>query len=54
MGKGQQKDFDELKNNISEALVLALPNLQQPFEVETYATGYAMGVALMQGGRPIC
>ena len=27
-GKGQQKAFDELKKNISEALVLALPNLQ--------------------------
>jgi hypothetical protein len=28
--------------------------LQKPFEVETYASGYAMGVFLMQGGKPIC
>jgi hypothetical protein len=34
--------------------MLTLPNLQNPFEVETDASGYAMGAVLMQGGRPIC
>ena len=34
--------------------MIALPNLQKPFEVETYASGYAMGVVLMQGGGSIC
>jgi hypothetical protein len=28
--------------------------LQNPFEVETNASGYAMGDILMQGGRPVC
>ena len=28
--------------------------MQQPFEVETNASGYAMGVVLMQGGRSVC
>jgi hypothetical protein len=32
----------------------ALPNLQKPFEVETDASGYAMGAIMMQGGRLVC
>ena len=33
--------------------MLGLPNLQKPFEIEVDASGYAMGVVLMQEGRPI-
>jgi hypothetical protein len=43
-----------MKRKNNQALVLMLPNLQNPFEVETNASGYAMGAILMQGGRPIC
>ena len=39
---------------IIQALVLAFPNLQNPLELEIYASGYAMWVILMQEGRPIC
>jgi hypothetical protein len=46
-GKNQQKAFDEMKRKISQAPVLTLPNLQNPFEVETDASGYAMGAVLM-------
>lgn len=53
-GKWQQKAFNELKKKISEAPVLALPNLQLPFEVETDASGYAMGDVLMQGIGHVC
>jgi hypothetical protein len=31
-----------------------MPNLQQPFELETYASGCALGVVHMQVVRPIC
>jgi hypothetical protein len=50
----QQKCFDTLKENISTTPVLALPNIQHPFEIETYASGYTMGAVLMQYCKPIC
>jgi hypothetical protein len=31
-----------------------MPNLQQLFELETYASGYALEVVLMQGERLVC
>jgi hypothetical protein len=43
-----------LKENISTAPVLALLNIQQPFNIETDANGYAMGEVLMQYRKPIC
>ncbi|KAH9289163.1 hypothetical protein KI387_033280, partial [Taxus chinensis] len=48
-GKEQDKSFELLKYKISHAPVLALPNLQQPFEVETDASDYTMGSVLLQG-----
>lgn len=53
-GGKQQKSFETLKENISIALVLALPDLQQPFEIEKDANGYAIGVVLMQQKKSIC
>ena len=53
-GGRQQKSFETLKEKISTAPVLALPDLQQPFEIETDASGYAMGAVLMQQKKSIC
>lgn len=39
--------FEEPKCKISEAPIFSLPNVQKPFDIETNANGYAMGVALM-------
>ena len=50
----EQKSFDTLKENISIAPILALPDLQQPFEIETDASGYAIGAISMQHKKPIC
>jgi hypothetical protein len=53
-GGKQQKSFDTLKEKISTTPVLALPDLKQPFEIQTDASEYAMGAVLMQHGKPIC
>jgi len=36
-----------MKREINQALGLALPNLKNPFEVETGVSGYVMGAFLM-------
>jgi hypothetical protein len=43
-----------LKEKISSTQVLALPNLRQPFEIQTDASNYAMGAVFLQYGKPIC
>jgi hypothetical protein len=53
-GGKQQKAFDTLNERISLVPVLALPNLRQPFEIQTDARNYAMGAVLLQHGKPIC
>lgn len=40
-----------LKHNLCYAPVLTLPDLQQPFEIETGAFDYAIGVVLTQHGH---
>jgi hypothetical protein len=47
-GDKQQKSFETLKEKISTTPVLALLDLQQPFEIQTDASRYAMGAVLMQ------
>jgi hypothetical protein len=36
--------FGELKHRLYSAPMLTLPDLQQPFEIETDASDYAIGV----------
>lgn len=43
-----------MKEKISTTLILALPNHQRTFEIETDESDYTMGAALMQHGKPIC
>jgi hypothetical protein len=53
-GGKKQKTFNTLKEKINTASVLALLNLQKPFEIETDSNKYAMGAVLMQYHKPIC
>jgi hypothetical protein len=49
----QKKVFDDLKQHLCSTPILSLPELQQPFEIETYASDYVMGVFLTQNGHPM-
>ena len=46
--ESQQKAFEDLKRRLCSAPVLTLPDLQQPFEIETDASDYAIGSVLTQ------
>ena len=41
-GGKQHKSFDTLKEKINTTPILALPDLKQPFEIQTNASEYAM------------
>eukprot|EP00253_Pinus_taeda_P026603 PITA_26603 len=51
--ESQQKAFKELKAHLCTTPVLTLPDLQQPFEVVTNASDYAIGAVLTQHGQPV-
>jgi hypothetical protein len=51
--RSQQQAFDDLKQRLCSAPVLSLPDLQQPFEIETNASDYVVGVILTQHGHPM-
>jgi len=47
-GTDQQDDFDLIKHHLCTTPLLAMPNLQLPFEVEADASGHALGAVLTQ------
>ena len=48
-----EQAFNKMKNALSTAPVLALPNFTEEFVVETDASGVGIGVVLMQKGHPL-
>jgi hypothetical protein len=52
-GKEKQRAFDDLKHCLCSSPVLSLPDLQQPFEIETDASDYVVGIVLTQHGHPV-
>jgi hypothetical protein len=51
--ESQQKALVELKHHLYCAPVLTLPDLQQPFEIKTNASDYAIGAILTQQRHPV-
>ena len=49
----QRREYEYLKRRFKNAPILSMHNLQHPFQLEIYANGYALGVVLLQGGRPV-
>ena len=48
-----EEAFEKLKKAMMSLPVLALPNFDQSFEIETDASGYGNGVVLIQSKCPI-
>jgi hypothetical protein len=49
----QQQAFDDLNNRLCSSLVLSLLDHQYPFEIETNASDYVVGIVLTQHGHPM-
>ena len=52
-GEVQEKAFQIIKQKLTNALLLSLPNFNKRFEIECDASDIGIGVVLMQEGRPI-
>jgi hypothetical protein len=52
-GKEKQCAFDDLKNRLFSAPILSLPDVQQPFDIETDAYDYVVDAILTQHGHPV-
>jgi hypothetical protein len=52
-GKTQQWEFDDIKHRLFLSLVLSLPYLQWPFEIENDASDYVVGTILSHKKNPV-
>ena len=52
-GKAQENSFNMLKDKLTDAPLLQLPNFNKTFELECDASRVGLGDVLLQEGKPI-
>jgi hypothetical protein len=52
-GRAQEESFSTLKDKLTHAPLLQLPNFGKTFELECDASGVGIGGVLMQDGKPV-
>ena len=52
-GDEQERAFQLVKQRLTNASLLSLPNFAKMFEIECDTSGIGIGAILMQDGRPI-
>jgi len=52
-GQEQKEAFESLKEKLTKAPILAIPNFTKTFEIECNASNIGIGVVLLQEGHPI-
>ena len=50
----QENAFNELKNKLTNAPLLVLPNFDKTFEIECDANGLGIGAVLMHDEKLLC
>ena len=53
MGSSTQQVFETMKSIVVADALLAYPDPNQPFNVETDTSDYQLGAMIKQNGRPI-
>jgi hypothetical protein len=52
-GKKQQREFYDIRHRLCSTPLLSLPDIQQPFNIDTDASDYVVGAILTQHGHPV-
>jgi hypothetical protein len=52
-GEEQQKVFDEIKQKLSKETLLAFPDFEKEFHVNTDASNNQLGAVIIQEGKPL-
>ncbi|CAM8979409.1 unnamed protein product [Rhodiola kirilowii] len=53
MGSSTREAFNKLKDSLTHAPVLVLPNFEKTFDIKCDASGTGIGAVLTQGGKPV-